>query len=66
MGLSEIEPATFRLVAQCLNQVRDRSARSVRLFCNDTVSTVDRKADDDYTRYNFFNLSRFLIHEEEN
>jgi hypothetical protein len=66
MGPSEIEPATFRLVAQCLNQLRDRSARSVRILFNDTVNTVDRKADDDYTRYSFLNLSRFLKHEEEN
>jgi uncharacterized membrane protein len=66
MASSEIEPATLRIVAQCLNQLRDRGARSVRRLFNDTVNTVDRKADDDYTRYSYLNLSRFLNHEEEN
>jgi hypothetical protein len=56
MAPSEIERATFRLVAQCLNQLRDRGARSVRILRNDPVSTGDRKADDDYTRYSLFKL----------
>jgi len=65
MAPTGIEPATFRLVAQCLEQLRDRSARSVRVLRNDTVRIVDRTADDYYTRYSFRNLSRFLNHEEE-
>jgi hypothetical protein len=42
MAPSEIEPATFPLLAQCLNHLRGRVARYVRILFKDTVNTVDK------------------------